>query len=111
MSFFETQEQVLSQKKTVTRRQGWKNLKVGDLIQPIEKGMGLKRGEKQKLVGGLIRVVKVSREPINAITQGDCAREGFPQMSPEGFVDFYCGFNKCKPTELCTRIEFEYLEN
>lgn len=52
MSFMLTKEQVLNQTKDVTRRNGWAFLKPGDLIQPVEKCMGLKKGEKQVLLGG-----------------------------------------------------------
>jgi hypothetical protein len=51
MSFSLTTDQVLAQTKTVTRRFGWDSLKPGDIIQPIRKGMGLKRGQKQELLG------------------------------------------------------------
>lgn len=104
-----TPEQVLKQTKTVTRRQGWLKLKKGDILQPVEKGMGLKKGEKVKKLGPPIRVKSAMRIELNLITDSDCVREGFAEMSPAEFVAFYCKANKCKPTDLCTRIEFEYL--
>lgn len=109
ISFAMTPKQVLSQTKDVTRRQGWLNAKVGDLLQPVLKGMGLKKGEKVTKLGGLIRITKVTREPIDNIKHGDCVREGFPELSPRGFVKMYCKANKCNPGNMCTRIEFEYV--
>jgi len=46
MSFAMTTKQVRNQTKTVTRRFGWWFLKAGDIVQPVEKAMGLKKGEK-----------------------------------------------------------------
>jgi hypothetical protein len=109
MSFSLTTEQIKNKTKTVTRRQGWAFLKVGDRIQPIEKGMGLKKGAKQKLIGLPILITKVTEEPINTITEDEVVKEGFPELSPSEFVEMYCKANKCKPTDLCRRIEFEYL--
>lgn len=109
MSFALTKEQILSQIKTVTRRNGWAWLEPHTDIQPIEKGMGLKKGEKQKLLGQSIWVYKVTREPLNAITQEECVKEGFPEMTPEEFIAMYCKHNKCKPDHIVTRIEFDYL--
>ncbi|MFQ3244980.1 MAG: hypothetical protein ACI9SP_001618 [Arenicella sp.] len=110
MSFAMTIDQVLQQTKTVTRRQGWRYLLPSGLMQPVEKGMGLKKSEKVKAIGGLIRITRVSREPVDRITHGDCVREGFPELSPRGFIEMYCDANKCKPSDFCTRIEFEYCD-
>lgn len=104
-----TSEQVRNRTKTVTRRQGWLNAKPGQIVQPIEKGQGLKKGEHQRLIGGPIRFISVKREPIEDIGFLDVAREGFPWMSADGFVGMYCKANRCKPSDNCTRIEFEYL--
>ena len=67
ISFTLTIEQVRSQTKWVTRRIGWDNLKAGDRLQPIEKGMGLKKGERQTLLGSPIEVVSIRKEAISAI--------------------------------------------
>ncbi len=110
MSFALTKEQILNQTKTVTRRNGWKNLKVGDLIQPVEKCMGLQKGEKQVLLGCPIRVTSISVQQLHQITWEDLRKEGFPQMSQEGFIEMYCKANKCTRKQRVTRIEFEYTE-
>lgn len=46
MSFMLTTPQMYSGTKKVTRRIGWWNLKPGDVVMAVEKGMGLKKGEK-----------------------------------------------------------------
>lgn len=111
MSFFLTQRQVRERTKTVTRRIGWRNAKAGDVVQPVVKGQGLKKGETVERIGGPIRFVKVTREPLAYVLGriGDEALEGFPQMSPIDFVNMFCDHNGCEPDDEVTRIEFEYL--
>lgn len=108
MSFALTTEQVINKTKTVTRRKGWQKLKPGDLLQPVVKCMGLKKGEKQQLIGGPIEVVSVSREPVIDIKQEDVIKEGFPDWNELDFIEMYCRANKCHSFDLCTRIEFRY---
>lgn len=105
MSFSLTTPQFLAGTKTVTRRMGWRNLKAGQRLQAIEKGQGLKKGEKVRRLG-LIEVIDVRREKLSAITAEDCKREGFPDLQPAQFVLFYGHATGCKPWELVTRIEF-----
>ncbi len=109
MSFAMTTQQVKNQTKDVTRRFGWRFLKPGDLIQPVEKAMGLKQGEKIKKIGGLIRVVSTRIMPLNAISQDDVIREGFPRWSPEQFVQMLVDHYRVAPAATVNRIEFEYL--
>jgi hypothetical protein len=112
MSFALTTNQVRRRQKTVTRRLGWKNAKPGDVVQPVVKGQGLKKGETVERIGGPIRFVRVDREPLGLILgrTGDVAREGFPSMSGIEFVNMFCDHNGCEPDDTVTRIEFEYLE-
>lgn len=113
MSFALTTEQVRKQTKTVTRRLGWKTLKVGTLIQPVVKGMGLKKGETVERVGPPIYVVNVYREPLERLTTAyidDVRREGFPGMTAEEFVAMFCRHNRCRRETEVTRIEFSYME-
>lgn len=110
MSFALTTEQVRNQIKTVTRRQGWANLNPGTLLQPVVKGMGLKKDEKVEKIGGLIRVLSVRCEHIFQITQAEVIREGFPDMGNGEFVDMYCEANKTHWSDICHRIEFEYID-
>lgn len=115
MSFSMTAEQVANRTKDVTRRMGWQSLKPGHTFQPVVKGMGLKRGEKVILIGGAVTVVSNRREPLRRMTdepdygRQECAREGFPDLSPQEFVQMYCKSNKgCTPDSLVSRIEFFY---
>lgn len=110
MSFSLTKRQIANQEKTVTRRQGWTNLKVGDIIQPIEKGMGLKKGQKQQLIGCPIIITAITSEPIEQIGIEDVVLEGFQDMSVEQFILMYCKANKVKPSDSCRRIAFDYTE-
>jgi len=73
MSFTLTTDQVRNKTKTVTRRFAWDGLKPGTKLNAVNKCMGLRKGEKPLLLAN-IRVVSVRREPLNAITQDDCAR-------------------------------------
>jgi hypothetical protein len=57
-----------------------------------------------------VGVVSVRREPLDAITAADVAAEGFPDMTPAGFVDFFCDSHKgCEPGTEAARIEWGYL--
>ena len=115
MSFMLTTEQVRKKQKFVTRRNGWKNVKVGEQIRAVKKCMGLKKGEKMEPLG-IIEVVSKRREPLNEMNRApdygerEVAREGFIHMRPEEFISMYCEHNKCTPSHLITRIEFKYVE-
>lgn len=107
ISFSMTEPQFTDGSKDVTRRMGWKNLKPGDLLMACRKCMGLKRGEKIHRLG-LIRVVSARREPLNVITPIEVVRDGFPDMSVEEFIKFFCaGHRGCTPESTITRIEFQ----
>jgi len=109
ISFALTTQQVRDRQKTVTRRLGWKNLQPGTLLQPVVKGMGLKKGETVEKIGGPIRVVSVRREPLGIIHSYDVEREGFVALTGSEFVDMFCKHNGCRPMDEVTRIEFEYV--
>ena len=109
ISFALTTNQLLTKTKTVTRRLAWNTLKPGDRLQPIEKAMGLKKGQTQRLLNGPIEIVSVRKEAIDAITQADVIAEGFPEWSPEQFVDFLCQKHRCPSDTLVNRIEFKYV--
>lgn len=110
ISFALTTKQIRDRSKTVTRRQGWATIRPGTVLQPVEKGMGLKKGEKVVKIGGLIEVVSVSREPLNAITIEDVIAEGFPEWTCLDFVEFYAKHNRIRFDDLVNRIEFKYCE-
>ena len=108
MSFMLTTAQVRAQTKTVTRRIGWSRAKVGDVVQPVEKGQGLKKGEHVVKLGPPIRIVAVWREELRDISPADVRREGFPEMTREEFIAMLTRHNRCEPQTIVTRIEFEY---
>jgi hypothetical protein len=109
MSFAMTTEQVKNQTKTVTRRFGWWFLKPGDIICAVEKGMGLKKGDKVNRMG-FIRVVSTRAEYLHEITSDDCVKEGFPNWQPSQFIEMICEHYRCSPREIVNRIEFEYVD-
>jgi hypothetical protein len=108
MSFAMTTEQFRARTKRVTRRFGWWFLRPGDVVNGVERAMGLKRGEKITSLGP-IRIVSTRAEPLNAITPEDVALEGFPDWTPEQFVSMLVGHYKVDPTKTVNRIEFEYI--
>lgn len=110
MSFALTKDRILDKTKTVTRRQGWMFLKPGDLIQPVERCMGLKKGEKVTKIGGPIKIVDLHRELLDGIPEEDVTREGYPGMNPAEFVKMFCTHMKCKPSNHVMRIEFQYID-
>lgn len=108
MSFCHTKPQVKSKTKTVTRRIGWENLKPGTFLQACGKVMGRKRVEPLDRIA-VIRVINVRREMLGDITQHDVIREGFPNMSPDEFIDMFRKIaKKLTRDSIVTRIEFEY---
>jgi hypothetical protein len=118
MSFSMTTQQVRDETKTVTRRMGWEFLKHGDHVQPVEKGMGLKPGEKVKKIGAPVWVERTRSEALRRMTddlvygQAECVKEGFPDLTPQQFVEMFCKSHKgCVPGTEITRIEFSYQDS
>lgn len=122
MSFMLTTPQMRAETKTVTRRVGWTNLKPGDRIKAVEKGMGLKKGERQVVIG-VIEVVSIRLEALEILPNSrmtslgpdygdqECVKEGFPELSPSEFVTMFCASHKgCTPETIVTRIEFKHVE-
>lgn len=116
MSFALTTEQIRGRTKTVTRRKGWLFLRAGDRVIACAKCMGLRRGEKLQRLATL-EVVDVRRERLTALLRddaygaGEAAREGFPGMTGQQFVEMFC--RHMRPLHGCatevTRIEFRYV--
>lgn len=104
-----TEAQVRTRTKTVTRRVGWRMLRVGDHLTLCRKVMGRKPGEPLERIAE-VQVTHLCRERLGDITDDDVAAEGFPGDSPEGFVEFFCATHKgCTPDTEITRIEWRYL--
>ncbi len=106
MSFMLTTQAMYQRRKTVTRRDGWWNLKAGEIVMAVEKCQGLKKGEKVVKMYP-IRILSTRPEPLNAITDAECVLEGFPEMQAGDFVDMFTKHNKCEPEKVVNRIEFE----
>jgi hypothetical protein len=105
-----TEPQVRARTKTVTRRVGWRMLRPGDQLTLCRKVMGRRPGEPLERIAD-VEVVSVRREPLDGITAGDVAAEGFPQMTPAQFVGFFCDTHRgCDPGTEVTRIEWRYLD-
>lgn len=115
MSFSMTTAQVIARLKDVTRRVGWLFLLAGMILMACEKCQGLGKGGKIKKLGR-IRVKNVRRERLNRMTlepaygADEVRREGFPDATPAEFVAFFCKGHGCLPSDMVTRIEFEYLD-
>ena len=118
MSFALTTADVRAGTKSVTRRMGWLFLKPGDLVCPVVKSQGLKRGEKVEVIRAPLRIISVRREALvdllidEAYGRRECALEGFGDdpvlCRPQDFIEFFCRTHACGPGDLVTRIEFEY---
>ena len=114
ISFAKTTDQIRKKTKTVTRRVGWSFLKPGDILQPIAKGQGLKKGETVENIGGPIRIVSVRREHLGKLYEfryGDheLRKEGMAGIcaSVDVFIALY--FPGIHYMDMVTRIEFEYV--
>jgi len=107
MSFMLTTPQMYARTKDVTRRIGWWNLKPGDVVMAVEKGMGLKKGEKVRRIYP-IRILSVREEELATdLTKREIIREGFPDMDIAEFLDMFCTSHKCGYFARVNRIEFE----
>ena len=106
MSFALTRKQLLDGTKTVTRRAGWKTLRVGTRLRAVNKSMGLRRGERPEVLA-VIEIVSVRREPLSKIDDADAAREGFPGLTAGEFVDFFTSKLGGDRDQELTRIEFK----
>lgn len=109
MSVALTEDEVRARTKTVTRRLGWVFLKAGDRLTLCRKVMGRKPGEPLVRIAE-VEVVDVRRERLDAVTDDDATREGFPHYTADDFVQFFCARMNCTPETWVTRIEWRYLD-
>jgi len=131
ISFSATVEAFKDQTKTVTRRLGWDDVYYGEELCGVEKGMGLKKGEKINRLG-VITVICLNMEPLNNIIKrpyrddqcqtirrpkrSEVEREGFPEMTAEDFVEMFLKMHKGKKidgepiseTTQVKRVAFKY---
>ncbi len=111
MSFMLTTPQMYARTKDVTRRIGWWNLKPGDVVMAVEKGRGLKKGEKVKRIYP-IRILSVTAQELATdLTVYEVKREGFPEMTIRQFLDMFCASHKCSYFAKVNRIEFEEVKD
>lgn len=108
MSFTMTIPQIKNRTKTVTRRMGWRDLISGDVINACEKCQGLKKGEKMIKLCQIV-VVSAGPEALRLITQDECDREGFPDLTPLDFVAMFKKAMSCLDSSIVNRIEFKYI--
>jgi len=117
ISYALTEAQLLAGTKRVTRRLGWLWLveackhEERPLLRAVRKAMGLGKGNSP-VVLGIVTVQDARRERLDAITQADVVLEGFPEMTPAQFVEFFCReagkAKKVTPETEVTRIEFDF---
>jgi hypothetical protein len=109
MSFMLTQEQIKNRTKIVTRRLGWRNIRVDQQIRAVDRVRGLKKGEHPRELA-IIRVTGERWEPLKVITREEVIKEGFPELSKVEFIRLFCKSMRCTPDTLVHRIEFEYVD-
>lgn len=121
MSCALTVDAVLARTKTVTRRHPdtWRSLRPGDHLTLIEKGMGLARGERQRILADDVLIISNRVEPlILSARPGELEREGLRHLSHAEFVDLWCNAHGYRSVTdafarlalLCRRIEWTYTE-
>jgi hypothetical protein len=104
------ERQVRALVKTVTRRLGWRMLRVGDQLTLCRKVMGRRRRWAPRPDRRRRSHLSAPRA-LDAITVADVTAEGFPQMTPTQFVSFFCAIHQgCEPGTEITRIEWRYLD-
>jgi len=114
MSFALTTQQVKDRTKFVTRRFAWWNLKPGTRLWAVEKGMGLKAGEKISRLG-VIEIIHVSQQRVDALLDRDgppeMRLEGYPMglKDPVEFMERMCLLHNKMGCDTINRIEFGYI--
>ena len=108
ISFARPTRKVIDRTKTVSRRLGWIPLKVGTRLRAVERYRGRRREDIRVL--GTIEITRVTREPLNAITDEEVAAEGFPEWDREEFIAYFMRSMGCCAAASVTRIEFRYVE-
>ena len=109
-----TVHQYRDRTKSVTRRNGWAFARVGDIANGCEKCQGLKKGERIKVMGQH-QFTDLRWEPLRrmiddpAYGRKEVILEGFPEMTPEEFVEMYIRHNGGSPDQLVHRMAYKYL--
>lgn len=122
MSYRLTKRQFLDGSKDITRRDGWAFLKAGEHYTGVEKSQGLKKGEKIVYLGQCIcisnepervdeiikRPIRSDQFPVTGRMRTEMEREGFPDMSAEEFVEWFCDERDLDRSDEIQRIRFEH---
>jgi len=126
MSVAMTTPQVRAREKWVTRRIGWWKLTRGTELVLIEKGQGLKKGEKAVRIVR-VKVVSARTEKLGRMAlderygRKEAILEGFPELDGPGFIQMFCGKGRkwrnrrgvlvpVTPTTPVRRVQWVYLE-
>ena len=106
----ETIKQIHNAASTVTRRFGLWKIKPGTKLWAIEKGRGLKKGQKVVRIC-MIRIVSAHEEQVQDIRHrpNDLILEGFPDLTTNEFIRLLCKGTGKNETSPVNRIEFEYI--
>lgn len=120
MSCAMTVDAVERQNKLVTRRdpETWSTLKPGDRLTLIEKGMGLPKGARQRVLAE-VEVTSNRIETLADLTNTEVRLEGFPDMGIVEFARWWAeghGYPKGLHIDLlvaveCRRIAWRYLDD
>jgi hypothetical protein len=110
MSFMKTIAQIQARTKTVTRRLGWSNIRVGERLLAVDKARVQRKGDRA-LILGVIEVVSVREERLGHITEAELVLEGFPGWPRESFLKMFCTMNECNALDVVRRIEFKYIDD
>jgi hypothetical protein len=116
ISFSATTEQVRARTKEVTRRTGWKDLSSGEVLCAVEKGQGLKKGEKVTRIC-FIEIRGVRSERLGRILDDpvygrqEMILEGFPGRNPADFCAMFVKMNHLDSVDaVIKRIRFGYVD-
>ena len=88
---------------------GWWFLRPGNIVNAVEKCMGLKKGEK---VERICQIGILNTRPVilSEISKADLILEGFPDLTTDEFIEMFCkSHKKCVPVTAVNRIEFRYI--
>jgi hypothetical protein len=109
VSFAWTTKAFMEDRKTVTRRM-WHpgKFQIGQLLMAIEKGQGIRAGERVRRLD-VIEVVGLVEERVDAIPASDLALEGGMWRDTEDFITMFCSGNGCNRGATCIRMEFRRL--
>lgn len=82
------------------------------MLRAVEKGMGLKKGQKARKLAEICIVYAIPQR-LGDITQEDVVLEGFPEMTPDQFVEMFCNAHasrKVTGDTVVNRIQFKYMD-